>query len=47
MSAGIKCRVEAGLACENLEDARLPFIRITHAKDELACRTAWDAVPLG
>jgi len=47
MSAGIKCRVGTERACENLEDVRLPFIRITHAKDELACRTAWDALPLG
>jgi len=34
------------LAWENLEDARLPFVRITHARGKLACRTARDAAPL-
>jgi len=33
---GIKRRVETELASENLEDARLHFVRITHAEDELA-----------
>ena len=41
----MECRMETELACENLEDVRLPFIRIAHAKGELGYRAAWDAVP--